>query len=379
MKKRSFKKSDIVLIAIFVLLILINAAARLSVSFSDFYVQKIYPIFSAPFIFLSGLFPFSLGELMICMATAAILAGLPILAVYLIVRRKNKEHIKKVGKAAARFFAWIAAYVFATETLCCFVMYQCSPFSSRYFTPTEHTEELLIDTIGAVAHRLAELCGSFDRSDDGYIVLSEDYTDDCRAALKDISGDYSQLAGYYPKPKKIFFSFFMSQQSIIGLYMPFAFEATYNRDTQDISKPCTICHELSHLKGVIQEDEASFVSMVACFGSNSNAVRYSGYLDAFYYLYSDAKELFGTEYEDSLRQAISPVPDVVWDYDLYSFKKNYWEDNKEKEIIPTETVQAVSEAFTDASLKLNDVKEGIKIYYRVTELLMDYRASGGAI
>ena len=53
--------------------------------------------------------------------------------------------------------------------------------------------------------------------------------------------------------------------------------------------------------------------------------------------------------------------------------------NEEKEIIPTETVQAVSEAFTEANLKFNDVEEGILIYYRVTELLMDYYALNGSI
>lgn len=87
----------------------------------------------------------------------------------------------------------------------------------------------------------------------------------------------------------------------------------------------------------------------------------------------------GTEYEDKLREAVRNVPANVWDYDLYSFKSNYWEENEEKEIIPTETVQAVSEAFTEANLKFNDVEEGILIYYRVTELLMDYYALNGSI
>lgn len=379
MKKLRFKKSDIVLTAVFAATILINIIARLSTAFSDFYVQKVYPVISAPFVFLSGLAPFSVGEMLIALAAAAAVIGLPALIVFLIVKRKNRALTKKAGLFCVRAAAWALAYVFATVTLNCFVMYQCTPFSERYFDETEHTEELLIDTLGAVAERIGELSAKFERGEDGYIVLNDRYIDECKTALKNISKDYPQLAGYYPNPKGIRASFFMSQQSIVGLYMPFAFEATYNRDTQDISKLCTVCHELSHLKGVIQEDEANFVSMVACFNSNNDAVRYSGYVDAFYYLYSNAYELFGTEYEDALREALQPVPDEVWDYDLYSFKANYWEENEEKEIIPTETVQAVSEALTDANLKLNDVEEGIKIYYRVTELLMDYRAAGGYI
>ena len=64
---------------------------------------------------------------------------------------------------------------------------------------------------------------------------------------------------------------------------------------------------------------------------------------------------------------------------MYSYKADYWEENKDKEIIPTETVEAVSDALTEANLQFNDVEEGIMIYYRVTELLMDYCASGGYI
>lgn len=273
MKKLRLARSDIALLVIFVLMLLINLIARLSTGFSDFYVQKIYPVISTPFIRLSGLFGFSVGEVMIAIAVAALLIGIPALVVFLIVKRKDKRLSRKVTKTALRVVLWAAVYVFTTETLNCFVMYQCSTFSQRYFPETEHTEELLLDTLGAVSVRLSELESGFERGEDGYIVLpDEGYIDDCKQALKDISGEYSQLSGYYPTPKKIFFSFFMSQESLIGLYIPFAFEATYNRDPQDISKPCTICHELSHLKGIIQEDEASFAAIIACTRSQSRAL-----------------------------------------------------------------------------------------------------------
>ncbi len=380
MKKLRLSKSDTALLAVFLVMLAINAIARLSTAFSDFYVQKIYPVISTPFIRLSGLFDFSIGEVIMAAAVVALLIGVPALIAFIIIKRKNKPLTSRVTKTSFRVVLWIAAYIFTTETLNCFVMYQCSTFSERYFPETAHTEELLLDTLGAVAERLCVLEPEFSRGEDGYIVLpDEGYIEDCKRALSDISGDYSQLSGYYPNPKKIHFSFFMSQESLIGLYIPFAFEATYNRDPQDISKPCTICHELSHLKGIIQEDEASFAAIIACTRSNSKALQYSAYLDAFYYLYSNAKELMGTDYEDRLREAVKGVPANVWDYDLYSFKSNYWEENEDKEIIPTETVQAVSEAFTEANLKLNDVEEGIKVYYRVTELLMDYYALYGSI
>ncbi len=376
---KKLKKSDIVLICGFALMILLNAVARLSHTFSDFFVQKIFPVLSFPLMWLSGLFPFAVGEWLIIAGIALVLLGTPLLIALFILKRKNKPAQKRIGAFVLRFVPWIALYIFATETLNCFIMYQCSTFSSRYFPETEHTEELLLDTLEAVATKVEELHNTFERDGEGYIVLNKDYRNDCIAAMKNTAKTYSQLSGYYPPPKPIFNSFFMSQEGVIGLYIPFTMEATFNQDTQSIAKPSTICHELAHLKGIIQEDEANFVSMVVCFTSNENAIRYSGYLDALYYLYCDAKNLVGTDYEDEYYRIISIVPSIVWSNDIASFKANYWEENKDKEIIPTETVEAVSEALTDATLQLNGVQDGILSYYRVVELLMDYYASGGII
>lgn len=374
-KIKRLKKSDLILIALFLAMLLLNVVARLSSAFSDFYVEKIFPILSLPLMWLSGLFPFSLGEWFIIICVAIVLLGIPTLIAALIIKRKDKQKQKRIGTFTLRFVLWVVLYIFITETLNCFIMYQCSTFSSRYFEETEHTEELLLQALEAVALEVSDLHDNFTRDADGYIVLSDDYSLECISTMKNTAKMYSQLSGYYPKPKPIFNSFFMSQEGIIGLYIPFAMEATYNQDIQPIAKPSTICHELAHLKGIIQEDEANFVSMIACFGSESDAVKYSGYLDALYYLYADAKNLVGTEFEEEYIRIISLVPGIVWSNDIASFTADYWEKNEEKEIIPTETVEAISEALTDATLQLNGVEDGIMSYYRVVELLMDYYAS----
>lgn len=376
---KKLKKSDIILIIGFAAMLLLNIISRLSHTFSDFYVQKIFPTLSLPLMWLSGLFPFAVGEWLIIVGILIVLLGIPAIITLLIVKRKDKPARKRIGAFALRFVLWVALYIFVTETLNCFIMYQCSTFSSRYFKETEHNEELLLDTLEAVAIQVSDLHDNFTRDEEGYIVLNKDYRPECIEAMKNTAAMYSQLSGYYPTPKPIFNSFFMSQEGVIGLYIPFTMEATYNQDTQDIAKPSTICHELAHLKGIIQEDEANFVSMVVCFLSQNDAVKYSGYLDALYYLYADAKNLVGTEYEDEYYRVISIVPQIVWSNDIASYKANYWEENKDKEIIPTDTVEAVSEALTDATLQLNGVEDGILSYYRVVELLMDYYACGGTI
>lgn len=379
MQKLKLKKSDKILIGIFAVLILINALSWISTAFSDFYVEKIYPIYSAIPVFLTGLIPFSIGEIMVIFCVLFGIGGIISVIVITIVKHRDSDAFTRILTKTLRLTSWILCYIFTTETLGCFVMYHCTPFSERYFEPVEHNEELLLDTLSAFSVRISELCEGFERDEQGYIVLDSDPCDDCRAAMKKLGGEYSQLGGYYPRAKRVLNSFFMSQEGIIGLYIPFAFEATYNRDIQPIAAPATICHELAHLKGIIQEDEASFVAIVAGLKHGDNALKYSACIDAFYYLYKNAQPLKGTEYEDRLWESVAPVPQIVWDKDLGSYTEDYWEKNKHKEIIPTETVSAISDALTDANLTLNGVSDGINSYNRVVELLMDYHANGGEI
>lgn len=383
MKRKSITKKKYtayaVMIALSTLMVAVNVAARLSEAFSNFYVNNIFPVVSFPLMLFSNLFPFSLGELLIAFWVLGGISGIAVLVVLALRCKRHPKPFKKFSGFFLKLVLWMLVFALCTETLNCFVMYQCTPFSERYFEETKHTPELLLDTFEDVAIRAAQLSGSFERDDDGYIILESDPFDDCIAAMKNVSDEYSQLSGYYPNPKKIFNSFFMSQQGMIGLFIPFTMEATYNADIQPIAVSATVCHELAHLKGVIQEDEANFVSMVACFNSDSPVVKYSGCLDALYYLYSDAKKLKGTEYEQRFNEIVSSVPNVVWTKDISSFTADYWEKNKHKEIIPTQTVQTVSETLTDASLQFNGVSDGIMSYYRVVELLMDYKAAGNSI
>ena len=58
--------------------------------------------------------------------------------------------------------------------------------------------------------------------------------------------------------------------------------------------PHTICHELSHLRGFMREDEANFIGFLACIGSEDPEYRYSGYLSGWIYA---GNALAGEDYE----------------------------------------------------------------------------------
>ena len=75
-----------------------------------------------------------------------------------------------------------------------------------------------------------------------------------------LGATYPELSGYYPQPKGLLFPAFLSVQNLSGIYSPFTIEANYNSAMVSYNLPFTICHELSHLRGFMQEEEANFIT-----------------------------------------------------------------------------------------------------------------------
>lgn len=73
------------------------------------------------------------------------------------------------------------------------------------------------------------------------------------AAMEDLSEEYKALQGFYPRPKALLNHWILSVQNLTGVYSPFTVEANYNAGMVDYNIPFTACHELSHLRGFMEE------------------------------------------------------------------------------------------------------------------------------
>lgn len=358
------KKRFLIPLIIIALSVVLTVTGRISKEFADFYADNIFSIISTPYSFISGFIPISLGELMIIMAILIVIIGIPIAVVCMIIRKTRKKAVEVSITTAL----WIIAFIIGTESLNCFTLYGCTRFSERFFTPKEHDNEELKQVYALLIDECNELALQVQRDENNRFVLTIDAVDECRKAMKKASGQYPQLKGYYPKPKPIMFSFFMSQTGTAGMYFPFSMEATYNNDMVAENMPEVICHEYAHLKGFMQEDEANFISFIATTGSENAEVRYSGYLEALEYVHNQIYRneiVSGYELTDGISQEVRN--------DWFRFlPENYWEENEEKKIIPTETVDAVYNTAADTSMKLNGVEDGNASYSRMVNLLLDY-------
>lgn len=344
---------------------ILTAAGRLSKSFADFYAAHIFPYLSTPYAFISGLLPFSLGEILIVAALLLFVIGIPVMIILLIFAKKKRKKVASFSLTAA---VWILAFVAVTQSFNCFSLYGCTRFSERYFSGSEHDNEQLKQLYSMLIDEANELAAEVPRDENDRFTLTIDATKECRKAMKKASADYPQLKGYYPRPKPILFSYFMSQTGTAGMYFPFSMEANYNADMVPECQPEVICHEYAHLKGFMQEDEANFISFVATQGSDNAEVRYSGCLEALEYVHN---QIYGNNVQSGFEITEKISPQVYNDWFRF-LPDNYWEENKEKEVFSTETVSSVSESASDTSMKLNGVEDGISSYSRMVNLLLDY-------
>ncbi len=375
------KKAGMVYLSVVGLVVILNIIAWCSTTFCDAYIKYLFPVWVNTYGRFMGIFPFSVGELLlaaglICVFLFVVFILICImLGVYpLLISReytpgKIANSLWKLSKGYFCFFAWVLLAVCMIMTLNCTILYHASTFSEQYYGEEDgnYTLEELIAVRNLVVERCNALSVEMERDANGDILYSGDMKAEAIAAMQKLGKQYDQLDGYYPRPKPLAASDFFSQQYIGGYYFPFSMEANYNDVMYITNYPATFCHELAHLRGYIFEDEANFISFLACIQSEDKFFQYSGYLSVLYYLDNDFYAAVG---DDKYWEQPAILPQVH--VDNIFLKQEDWDRINEEAVVDTETVNEISDEFTDTVLKANGVEDGMISYSRVVELLMWY-------
>ena len=185
-------------------------------------------------------------------------------------------------------------------------------------------------------------------------------------AMEKLGQRYRRLSGHYPFPKPILNTWILSIQQTTGVYSPFTVEANYNRDIAYYDIPFTICHELSHLRGYMQEEEANFIGVLATIGADDLYFNYSGYVSAWVYAGNALARIDSTAFATLYARINARTRQDM----LYN--NAYWQQFEGE---PAEA----HEQLNDAYLKMQGQTSGVRSYGHVTDLMLEYFAKNGTL
>lgn len=351
-------------------LLVLNILAWCSPAWCDWYSRYVFPIWLNLYGRITSLFPFSVGEGLLVIACILVGVALILWIPMVLVKRKRKAPGVYFGiRSFYRFFLAAVLDVAIVMTLNCFILYHCTPLDPNPDVEArEYTGEELVAVYNHVVRQANALSETLERDEHDLLVFDMEKTEDaCIKAMKKLGRRYPKLDGWYPHVKTIRASELMSQSYTAGVYFPFSLEANVNGLMYTSNYPEVMCHELSHVRGFILEDEANFLAYVACIESSDAFLQYSACLGVINYLAADVQEALdaGGEYE-----LLYPNDLVLTDRVFLT--PETWEQVEEDAVISTDVVDKISDSITDSTLQANGVTSGKLSYSEVVGLLLQY-------
>ena len=216
-------------------------------------------------------------------------------------------------------------------------------------------------TVNCGINRIDKTAARIVTQENGLCALPEQMREKTRDAMEELGEKYPQLSGWYPKAKPVIASAVLSLESLEGVSGPYTMEAHYNPDIPAHNQPAVLCHELSHLKGFMREDEANYIAYLACIGAEDANLQYSGLLLAYTH---SINALYRADYDRFLKVRSQLCSQAELDY---TYHRYYWAQFEGP-------VSEISDRVNDTYLKANAQKEGSRSYGRMVDLLLgEYR------
>lgn len=355
-----------------VLIIFFNIICTIE-AVADFYRRHIFWLWPATYGRVVGWVPFSVSWVM--MGLAAVFLAVFVIALVLLIFLYRREKYKAFVRRYAKCLLTLTLCVLMLYTLNCTALYHCSTMAKNEKTYTLEELELLRNHLVAQA----KACGEFEKGDTGISVYpGENMLTGVKQAMGKLSDMFPEFSGYYPNVKYFLSSDIMYYTDIIGMFYPYAMEVNISKYLNDVWYPSTVAHEFAHMKGFIYEDEAEFISYLACTGSEDAFIRYSGYMLALSYV------------EDAYMNALIDTygTDAGLDYyyradvDIASMLDNYYVDwvcynnTEEFEALTRQDESPVIQSFHETQDALMDSAHEFvgyePNYDEMTKLLLEY-------
>lgn len=306
---------------------------------------------------ITGLFPFSVFELLVVLAV--------LWAVYTLVRVLIRHH---------GLVRW-ASGILLGASICLFAF--VALWGLNHFGPElsekiglevrEYSKEELIAASEYYLSRANALSEQMPHAADGTTLFSD------FASLADRAGEgyevlgqsYEVFTGSTAPVKRLLSGRLFSYMGITGIFVCLTGESNVNPETYPASLPSTMCHELGHRMGCAGEDEANFCAFLACEANSSIEFQYSGYYSAFVRCYN------------ALYKVDREAAGALWDAASASVQADIRAANAHYAQFEGK-VQQAAQTVNDTYLKAFSEELGVQSYGAVTDYLIAWHQKTAA-
>jgi len=332
------------------------------------YSRGVYPYIANVWGGLTSAFSFSAAEFIVYALALAVIFRI-VRAIAWIIGAKNASgrvyYLLDLIVSGAVFFATLGLLFIALWGF----NYNRLPFADTSGLKVASTSVAVLEKSSVLfAEQANEFRKDVRENDEGVMTPSVPLRNTLSRAkdgLKAAAAEFETLAGIEPcRPKPVLASKLLSYAGITGVYFPLTAEANVNTDITGPETPFTICHEMSHHLGFAREDEANFISWIACSNSPYEDFKYSGSLMALLNLLNALSKRDAAAW-GRVRAMCSP--EVNRDLNAMG---QYWQKYEGP-------VSEISETINDTFLKANRQEDGVQSYGRMVDLVIAYLAANG--
>lgn len=302
----------------------------------------------------TGVFPFSLGEVLLLLHVLLLLWILYRLVVGLL-QGGALRLLYQVGVYLSLLYV-VFMMVFGLNYLRPSLRQDLSMVRTLYgVEELERMNRLLLEQARALRMEVAEDGeGVFRHFGDGEDVLLR-----AEAAFHVLGETVPAFQGTYGRPKGILLSQPMLHTGITGVFMPFTGEANVNMRNPSLYFPATVLHEMAHQRGIAYEDEANFLAYLASRHHPDADFRYSGTMLA---LNSGMNALFRADRERHAALRADYSPGMDRDVRAYSAFHRAYQGR----------VNDTATRVNDNYLRSQGQTAGVRSYGMMVDLLLEF-------
>ena len=335
---------------------------RLSRPFAEFFAARPGGAVRRALSFLTGWFPFSLFEIIVCSFVLYALFAL-VLCVILAVRRLKKRPLRRWMKRCALAVPVTLAIVlqlFALTLAPCYNRESCAvPMGLDTVSVTEEDVFCALETVSGVLGKSAPL---LEKNEAGETVGKP------LAAVKgDVKRAADAFAAAHPflqaggsEVKTFLSSPLMTYTHISGIYGFFTGEANVNVNYPHFIVTTTAAHESCHARGVAPENECNFLAAVMLMETSDPYLQYCGAAFVFDDLAAACRKIDRARTDAVLAKT---DPAVFRDYAAYD---RFFEPYRQN------AASQIASGVNDGYLKSMGQAAGVASYSHVVRLLAAY-------